>query len=450
MSGGEAQRIRLASQLGLQPARRVLHPRRAHHRPAPARQPHAARHALEKLEAKGNTVVVVEHDEDTIRRAEHVVDLGPGAWRGRRARGGRGHVDDIIANPHSVTGRFLANPLRHPLIDGATGACGRTLGPRRRPHRDRRRIGLHNLGGIVKRQAAARDRLVCVTGVSGSGKSTLVRDMLHDTWPVEPSAGTRTHGKRARAARRRAKSGRFAGAAGDRADTSTSAACSRWIRHRSARRRAPAPPPTWDSGTTSAACSPRSARGTDARLHCRGASPSTSTADAATRAKARAQEDRDELPARREGACARQSALVRASIPRRWLVHGSRIKSIADVLAMSVDEASEFFSRHMPAIHRALETAARRGARLSHPRPAEPDAQRRRGPAHQTRHRARQGQADGPAPRRPRRRAQGRSRGSRRIPLCPRRAHHRPAHGGCREADPGAAPSRRRRQHRRS
>ena len=76
---------------------------------------------LAKLEKKGNTIVVVEHDEDTIRYAEHIIDLGPGAG----VHGGRvvaqGTFEELIANPESVTGRFLANPLPHPLnARGAT------------------------------------------------------------------------------------------------------------------------------------------------------------------------------------------------------------------------------------------------------------------------------------------------------------------------------------------
>jgi len=81
----------------LKSARRLLHPRRADHRPASARQPDdvGSTHFIQ-LEAKGNTVVVVEHDEDTIRRAEHIIDLGPGAG----VNGGRlvaeGHIKDIV------------------------------------------------------------------------------------------------------------------------------------------------------------------------------------------------------------------------------------------------------------------------------------------------------------------------------------------------------------------
>jgi len=170
LSGGEAQRIRLAAQLGsglrgvcyvLDEPTIGLHPR------------DNARllDTLGALRARGNTVLVVEHDEETIRRAEHVIDLGPGAG----ARGGRvvaqGTVAEIQRAPESVTGRMLADPPRHPLP-----------GLARRPPPPAEEwlvvegARLHNLRGIDVRIPLGR--LVCVTGVSGSGKSTLVREVL--------------------------------------------------------------------------------------------------------------------------------------------------------------------------------------------------------------------------------------------------------------------------------
>ncbi len=168
LSGGEAQRIRLAAQLGsnLQGVCYILD------EPTIGLHPRDNRmllNTLARLEGKGNTIAVVEHDEDTIRSASHVLDLGPGAG----VNGGRvvaeGTVRDLQANPDSVTGRFLANPLRHPLV--AT----------RRAKRAKRRIRvrgaiLHNLRRLDV--AIPLERLVCVAGVSGSGKSTLVRDVL--------------------------------------------------------------------------------------------------------------------------------------------------------------------------------------------------------------------------------------------------------------------------------
>ncbi len=170
LSNGELQRLRLAAQLGsnLRGVCYILdEPTIGLH----ARDNRLLLSTLRKLKDKGNTVVVVEHDEETIRRAEYVIDLGPGAG----VNGGRvvaqGTVVDIMRQPKSLTGRCLRAPLRHPLI--ARRAVGRTsarleiIGAAR-----------NNLKGL--RVAVPLGRLVCVTGVSGSGKSTLVREVLHD------------------------------------------------------------------------------------------------------------------------------------------------------------------------------------------------------------------------------------------------------------------------------
>lgn len=168
LSGGEAQRIRLAAQLGsnLQGVCYVLdeptiglHPR----------DNQILLDALHKLGDKGNTLVVVEHDEDTIRRADHIIDIGPGAGK----RGGRlvaqGDMHELAAHAESVTGRFLASPMRHPLqarrpVDAKSAQI--VL----------RGASLHNLQRLDV--AVPLGRLVAVTGVSGSGKSTLARDVL--------------------------------------------------------------------------------------------------------------------------------------------------------------------------------------------------------------------------------------------------------------------------------
>ncbi|HEY4079929.1 MAG TPA: excinuclease ABC subunit UvrA [Burkholderiaceae bacterium] len=168
LSGGEAQRIRLAAQLGsnLQGVCYVLdeptiglHPR----------DNQILLKALGTLGDKGNTLVVVEHDEDTIRRADHIIDIGPGAGK----RGGtvvaEGTAADLAVSPESVTGRFLANPLVHPLQE-------RRLVERDAPKLKVISASLHNLQNVTV--DVPLHRLVAVTGVSGSGKSTLARDVL--------------------------------------------------------------------------------------------------------------------------------------------------------------------------------------------------------------------------------------------------------------------------------
>ncbi|WP_019560173.1 excinuclease ABC subunit UvrA [Caldimonas manganoxidans] len=168
LSGGEAQRIRLAAQLGsnLQGVCYVLD------EPTIGLHPRDNRillDALHKLGDQGNTLVVVEHDEDTIRRADHIIDIGPGAGK----RGGRliaqGTADQLAAQAESLTGRFLARPLVHPMQP-------RRAVDRHTPRLTLRGASLHNLRGIDVE--VPLHRLVAVTGVSGSGKSTLARDVL--------------------------------------------------------------------------------------------------------------------------------------------------------------------------------------------------------------------------------------------------------------------------------
>ena len=168
LSGGEAQRIRLAAQLGsnLQGVCYVLdeptiglHPR----------DNQILLDALHKLGDMGNTLVVVEHDEDTIRRADHIIDIGPSAGK----RGGRvvaqGTVADLSASEESLTGRYLLHAMKHPLQ------------PRRAVTAETEQMELrgatmHNLQQVDA--TVPLKRLVVVTGVSGSGKSTLARDVL--------------------------------------------------------------------------------------------------------------------------------------------------------------------------------------------------------------------------------------------------------------------------------
>ncbi len=174
LSGGEAQRIRLAAQLGsnLQGVCYVLdEPTIGLH----ARDNAMLLKALRGLSDKGNTLVVVEHDEDTIRHADHIIDIGPSAGK----RGGelvaQGSVAALQAVPRSQTGRYLGHAMRHPLglrRPVAMKATEQTGGEPLVVHR----ASLHNLQNV--NVAVPLRRLVAVTGVSGSGKSTLARDVL--------------------------------------------------------------------------------------------------------------------------------------------------------------------------------------------------------------------------------------------------------------------------------
>jgi len=187
LSGGEAQRIRLAAQLGsnLQGVCYVLdEPTIGLH----ARDNGILLNALHKLGDKGNTLVVVEHDEDTIRRADHIIDIGPSAGK----RGGRlvaqGSVADVTGAEDSQTGRYLLHAMKHPLQarrpvaieKEAAGADAASAGSQKdlEPQRWLTVLGahLHNLQNVTAR--VPLNRLVAVTGVSGSGKSTLARDVL--------------------------------------------------------------------------------------------------------------------------------------------------------------------------------------------------------------------------------------------------------------------------------
>ncbi len=174
LSGGEAQRIRLASQLGsnlrgvcyiLDEPTIGLHPR----------DTVMLLDTLQRLKAKGNTVVVVEHDEETIRRAEHIIDLGPGGGINGGYLVAEGTVQDILKVSGSVTAKYLREPLAHPFQKR------RRVAKTTEKSNQQIRISnatLHNLKNLEV--PFPTGCLVCVTGVSGSGKSTLVRDVLFD------------------------------------------------------------------------------------------------------------------------------------------------------------------------------------------------------------------------------------------------------------------------------
>jgi excinuclease ABC subunit A len=168
LSGGESQRIRLASQIGsgLTGVLYVLdEPSIGLHQRDNAR----LLETLKRLRDLGNTVIVVEHDEDAIRVADHVVDVGPGAG----IHGGRivaeGTPADIMANKHSLTGRYLTGALTIEV-------------PERRPTNPRRLLKVVDARGNNLKKVTAEIPLgvfTCVTGVSGGGKSTLLVDTLY-------------------------------------------------------------------------------------------------------------------------------------------------------------------------------------------------------------------------------------------------------------------------------
>ena len=168
LSGGEAQRIRLATQIGagLTGVLYVLdEPSIGLHQ----RDNDRLLTTLERLRDLGNTLVVVEHDEDTIRAADHLVDIGPGAG----VHGGHivaeGSIDDLLGAEDSVTGAYLSGKKSIP-----TPAERRNGGTRSLKLLDCSR---NNLEGLNVEFPLGR--LVSVTGVSGSGKSTLVNELLH-------------------------------------------------------------------------------------------------------------------------------------------------------------------------------------------------------------------------------------------------------------------------------
>jgi excinuclease ABC subunit A len=169
LSGGEAQRIRLATQIGSRLVG-VLYildePSIGLHQRDNAR----LLATLEQLRDLGNTVIVVEHDEETMRAANYIIDLGPGAGKHGGEVIATGTVDEIMENPSSVTGKFLSGEMKI--------ATPKT----RRPFERHRAIRIQGAKEHNLRNLDAEIPLglfVAVTGVSGSGKSTLIEDILH-------------------------------------------------------------------------------------------------------------------------------------------------------------------------------------------------------------------------------------------------------------------------------
>ena len=169
LSGGEAQRIRLATQIGSRLVG-VLYildePSIGLHQRDNAR----LLVTLRRLRDLGNTVIVVEHDEETIRAADHVIDLGPGAGKHGGEVIAEGTIDQVLANPQSITADYLSGRKQIPVR------------AERRPRDVRRTLRVVNATEHNLQQVTLEVPLglfVAVTGVSGSGKSTLIQDILH-------------------------------------------------------------------------------------------------------------------------------------------------------------------------------------------------------------------------------------------------------------------------------
>ena len=190
LSGGESQRIRLAAQLGsnlrgvlyvLDEPTIGLHPR----------DNDALLDTLTALKQRGNSLLIVEHDESTLLRADHILDLGPGAGRHGGNVIAQGTLRDLLKSPTSATGACLREPLSHP-----------TRGQRRPTENipdwiDLRGARVNNLQNLDVRIPLAR--LTVLTGISGSGKSSLMRGVLK---PAVEEALNRRAQKTARAPKR--------------------------------------------------------------------------------------------------------------------------------------------------------------------------------------------------------------------------------------------------------
>jgi excinuclease ABC subunit A len=170
LSGGEAQRIRLATQIGSK-LRGVLYVLDEPSIGLHARDNGRLLQTLEHLRDLGNTVLVVEHDEETIRRANYVVDLGPGAGHAGGYLVATGTPDSIAANPASLTGRYLAGAVKIPVPEKrrAPAVAGKSIAVFGAHAHNLKHLDAHFPLGL----------LIVVTGVSGSGKSTLINDILY-------------------------------------------------------------------------------------------------------------------------------------------------------------------------------------------------------------------------------------------------------------------------------
>ena len=174
LSGGESQRIRLATQIGssLMGVLYILdEPSIGLHQ----RDNEKLLRTLKQLRDLGNTLIVVEHDEDTMRAADYVVDIGPGAG----VNGGQvvcaGSVEDICACPDSITGAYLSGRKKIPVPEKRRDGSGKSIWIR-----GARENNLKNIDVEIP-----LGKLICVTGVSGSGKSSLINEIFYKTLAAE-------------------------------------------------------------------------------------------------------------------------------------------------------------------------------------------------------------------------------------------------------------------------
>jgi len=168
LSGGEAQRIRLATQIGSR-LRGVLYVLDEPSIGLHARDNQRLLGSLEHLRNLGNTVLVVEHDEDTIRRADFVVDLGPGAGNAGGYLVAQGKPDQIASSAESLTGQYLSGTTRIPVPEARRSPNGKSIQILGASANNLKDVDVTIPLGL----------LTVVTGVSGSGKSTLVNDILY-------------------------------------------------------------------------------------------------------------------------------------------------------------------------------------------------------------------------------------------------------------------------------
>ena len=174
LSGGESQRIRLATQIGssLMGVLYILdEPSIGLHQ----RDNFKLLNTLKQLRDLGNTLIVVEHDEDTMRAADYIVDIGPGAGVNGGNVVAAGSIDDICACSESVTGQYLSGKKHIPVPASRRAGNGKSLVIRGASENNLKNIDVEIPLG----------KIVCVTGVSGSGKSSLINEILYKTLAAE-------------------------------------------------------------------------------------------------------------------------------------------------------------------------------------------------------------------------------------------------------------------------